>query len=97
MMRKKLNKGQTYFDIISSDNDKYLRSKKIVVSDCDGVLTDGNAIYSIDRKSYKIFGAYDTEMISFLKTQGWEFIFVSRDPSGIDITKARINDMHAEL
>ena len=95
--RIKLDKNTTYFDLIKSNNATYINSKKIVVSDCDGVLTDGNSVYDKTGKCQKIFGAYDTEMISFMHSQGWEFIFVSRDPSGIDITKARIKDMNCSF
>lgn len=96
-MRKKLEYKQTFFDTIKSNNEIYLNANKVVISDCDGVLTDGNSIYDKDGKVQKIFGAYDTEMISFMQTQGWEFQFVSRDPTGMDITKTRVNDMHCKL
>lgn len=97
LKRQKLEYGTSYFDTIRSNNPSYLNMKKIVVSDCDGVLTDGNSTYNIDGKIQKTFGAYDTEMISFMQSEGWEFQFVSRDPSGIDITRARMYDMHSTL
>lgn len=96
-MRKRLEPGQTYFDLIKSDNQSYLDKKKIVISDCDGVLTDGNATYSVNGKVEKTFGAYDTEMMSFMRTQGWEFLFVSKDKTGEGITTTRVKDMNSPL
>ena len=32
-------------------------------------------------------------MINFMKTQGWDFLFVSKDKNGLEITKRRILDL----
>lgn len=96
-MRKKLEPGITYFDLIGSNNKVYLNKRKIVISDCDGVLTDGTSLYNKDKKSLKVYGAYDSEMIKFLKTQGWEFLFVSKDKLGFDITTSRIMDLDCKI
>lgn len=97
VMRKKLEPGLSYFDLIKSSNEEYLNKKKMVISDCDGVLTDGTSLYDQDKKSLKVYGAYDSEMIKFLKTQGWEFMFVSKDLLGFDITSKRISDLNCHI
>lgn len=91
------SKYNSYFDKIASTNEKYLKTKKYFVSDVDGILTESSSYYTKDGKVMKKFGAYDTEMISFMKTQGWEFIFVSKDKNGVEITKKRIEDLGCEF
>ena len=78
---------KSYFDKISSKEEKYLKAKKIIISDVDGILTESSSYYTTDGKVMKKFGAYDTEMINFMKTQGWDFLFVSKDKNGLEITK----------
>ena len=84
---------KSYFDKISSKEEKYLNAKKIIISDVDGILTESSSYYTADGKVMKKFGAYDTEMINFMKTQGWDFLFVSKDKNGLEITKRRIQDL----
>ena len=74
---------KSYFDKISSKEEKYLNAKKIIISDVDGILTESSSYYTADGKVMKKFGAYDTEMINFMKTQGWDFLFVSKDKKSI--------------
>lgn len=70
---------------------KYKALKKIVISDCDGVLTDSKSVYSKDGKFSKVYGAYDKEMMAFLRNNfGWKFIFVTDDKAGQEITFSRL-------
>lgn len=65
--------------------------EKIIVSDCDGVLTNGNSIYTADGKIAKVYGAYDSEAIEYAHDNGWKILFVTDDYNGVDITKARVS------
>jgi len=73
-------------------DDQYISSKKIIVSDCDGVLTDGNHVYTRQGKTAKIFGSCDKEALKFMMKCGWSFVFVTEDPTGIEITEERLRD-----
>lgn len=64
--------------------------KRIVISDCDGILTNGNLSYTENGKFMKTYGCHDKEMVRLLQILGWEFIFVSNDITGFGITKSRI-------
>lgn len=66
--------------------------KKIIISDCDGILTDGTSIYTSDGKIGKVYGSYDTEAIKKAHDNGWEFLFVSNDSNGWSITKKRLTE-----
>jgi 3-deoxy-D-manno-octulosonate 8-phosphate phosphatase (KDO 8-P phosphatase) len=72
-------------------------SKIIVVSDCDGCLTDGNFIYTEDGKVAKIYGAHDNDGVKLLKKNGIEIQFISADKRGFPITKKRIEDMKCPI
>ena len=87
----------SYFDKIASKDEKYLNAKKYIISDVDGILTESSSYYDATGKIIKKFGAYDTEMINFMKSQGWEIIFVSKDKSGLEITKKRIEDLNCQF
>ena len=66
--------------------------KKIIISDCDGILTDGTSIYTSDGKIGKVYGSYDKEAIKEAHDNGWEFLFVSNDSNGWPITKKRLTE-----
>ena len=66
--------------------------KKIIISDCDGILTNGTSIYTQDGKIAKIYGSYDTEAIKFAVDNKIEFLFVSNDSNGWPITRKRLNE-----
>ena len=75
-------------------NEKYIAKNKIAIIDCDGVITTGKSFYSQDGKSLKAYGCYDKEMLKFLaKNCNWDFLFVSDDQKGFNITSARLNDI----
>ena len=71
--------------------------KIIVISDCDGCLTDGNFIYTEDGKVAKIYGAHDNDGVKILKKLGVDIQFISGDTRGFNITKKRIEDMKCNL
>lgn len=71
--------------------------KIVVISDCDGCLTDGNFIYTADGKVAKIYGAHDSDGVKLLKKLGIDVIFISADKRGFPITNARITDMKCKL
>lgn len=71
--------------------------KIIVISDCDGCLTDGNFIYTEDGKVAKIYGAHDNDGVKILKHLGVDIQFISGDTRGFNITKKRIEDMKCNL
>ena len=66
--------------------------KKIVISDVDGVLTNGQSIYTVDGKVGKVFGSYDKEAVIYARKFGVEFLFVSSDKNGWPITSRRLSE-----
>lgn len=67
------------------------------ILDVDGVLTNGQFLYTSEGKVMKIFGADDNDGLSLLK--GYlEIRFVTGDKRGFAISKKRIvDDMHYQL
>lgn len=67
-----------------------------LVSDVDGVLTDGKFHYSYEGKKYKVFGSHDADA---LKQQNLfsRVTFVSADERGFDISNRRVGDMGYSL
>lgn len=70
----------------------YIGTKKAIVCDCDGILTDGNLSYTKEGKFIKTYGCHDKEMISLVRKLGWNIHFVTNDASGIKITEERLYD-----
>lgn len=66
---------------------------KVVISDCDGILTDSKSLYTKDGKFAKVYGAYDKEMLEFMLDLGWRFIFVTTDRAGAPITESRLTHL----
>ena len=100
--KRTLKEGQTHIDLLNGDDkdlfERYASKKKIVIMDCDGVLSTNESFYTKDGKVMKSYGCYDREMLSYLeKYCGWEVLFVSMDKNGFEITKHRVNDMHYEV
>lgn len=93
--KKQLPENKTWFDLqYESTSSLYINSSKCAIIDCDGVITDGKSIYNKTEKIYKIYGAYDKEILNFLsKSFNWKFIFVSDDKAGLEITQCRINHL----
>lgn len=71
----------------------------IIISDVDGILTDGKFYYSEKGKILKQFGRDDNDAIKILKKilPNVKLLFVSSDKHGFEITKKRIIDMDSEL
>jgi len=61
------------------------------ILDVDGVMTNGQFLYSADGKVMKIFGADDNDALSLLKGH-MEIRFVTGDKKGFSISKKRIVD-----
>ena len=72
-------------------------SKRVVISDVDGCLTDGRYIYTADGKVAKIFGPHDNDGVKLLRANGFDVVFISADKRGFQITQKRINDMRCEV
>ena len=91
--RRVLREGLTWADYFKSQHtSEYINMKKIIISDCDGILTDGNMTYDENRKRFKTYGCHDKELFNIAKDLGWEFIFVTDDKTGCDITDRRISN-----
>ena len=72
--------------------DEYIDADKVIISDCDGILTDGGHYYDENGKCMKRFGSCDKEAMRFMIKCGWSFLFVTSDPTGEEITKRRLDD-----
>lgn len=90
--RMVLREGLTWADYFKSRHTlEYINMKKIIISDCDGILTDGNMLYDENRKRFKTYSCYDKELYDIAKDLGWEFLFLTDAGSAIDITNTIIN------
>ena len=70
---------------------------KIFLLDVDGVMTNGQFLYSSKGKSFKIFGPDDHDGLSLLKPF-LKIEFITGDKSGFKISKKRIvDDMNFKL
>lgn len=95
----KLKSNETWKNLLNSGSKKFKDTKKIVILDCDGIISTNESFYSKDGKVMKSYGCYDTEMLHFCHNNiNWDFIFVSADKKGYDITNKRVNtDLHYNL
>ena len=67
------------------------------ILDVDGVLTNGQFLYTAEGKQMKIFGPDDNDGLSLLKSS-LEIRFITGDKKGFEISKKRIvDDMGYEL
>jgi len=69
---------------------------KTVITDVDGVLTDGRFVYTKDGKQSKTFGAHDADGVKMLRNAGINIIAISADKRGWPITECRLIDMKVE-
>lgn len=69
--------------------------KVVIVSDVDGVLTDGSFYYNENGKCMKKFGRDDADSLKILKqvAPDFEVHFCSSDFHGFEITTKRLSDM----
>jgi len=74
-----------------------MNNKFVVISDVDGVLTDGGFYYTSNGKVIKKFGTLDSDAVKFLKWAGIDVYFITSDITGFDISNARIKDMGCDL
>jgi len=68
----------------------------VLVSDVDGVLTDGTFWYSSRGKRLKRFGSHDAEALKVQRLFE-TVLFVSADKRGFGITKRRLRDMSQQV
>lgn len=66
---------------------------KTLVTDVDGVLTDGKFYYSESGKVFKKFGPHDADGIKIIKALNIDVVAISADSRGFGITQKRLNDM----
>ena len=76
-----------------------LKNLKIeeLITDVDGVLTDGKYTYSEEGKIYKQFGPHDSDGFKIIKSLGIKVRAISADYRGFNITKKRLDDLGIEV
>ena len=72
-------------------------SVKVLITDVDGVLTDGKFFYSNDGKVLKQFGAHDSDGLKLLRSMGVMVKAITADKRRFSITKRRLDDMGLSL
>lgn len=70
---------------------------KSIVTDVDGVFTDGGFYYSESGKILKKFGPHDGDGIKYLRKIGIHIEAISADHRGFAITHSRMKDMGLNL
>lgn len=70
---------------------------KELVTDVDGVLTDGKYFYTSEGKIMKQFGPHDSDGFKIIQSLGIKVRAISADHRGFQITKKRLDDMGIEL
>jgi len=70
---------------------------KVLVSDCDGVLSTHHFYYTTEGKIMKKYSADDNDVLSFIKPYLTDIVFVTGDKRGFDITKKRVEDMKCKI
>ena len=70
---------------------------KTIITDVDGVLTDGSFMYSEEGKYAKRFGPHDADAVKFFNKLGVNIIAISADKRGFGITSKRLQDMNVKL
>lgn len=66
---------------------------KYLITDVDGVLTDGGFYYSDEGKILKKFGPHDSDGFKMFRKAGITPIAITADKRGYPITKRRMDDM----
>lgn len=70
---------------------------KELVTDVDGVLTDGKYFYSDQGKILKQFGPHDSDGFKIIKSLGISIRAISADHRGFKITNKRLSDMGIDV
>jgi len=65
---------------------------RILISDVDGILTDGGHYYSQEGKIVKKFGSNDKDALKLLLKYFDQIIFITADKLGFNITQKRIKE-----
>jgi len=65
----------------------------VLITDVDGVLTNGRFLYDEQGKRYKEFGPHDADAVKFFKRAGVSVFAISADKRGFAITERRLKDM----
>ena len=68
-----------------------------LITDVDGVLTDGKYFYSENGKIFKQFGPHDSDGVRILKSLGINVRAITADHRGFEISKKRLDDMGVEI
>ena len=68
-----------------------------LVTDVDGVLTDGKYFYSDQGKILKQFGPHDSDGFKIIKSLGINVRAISADHRGFNITRKRLGDMGIDV
>jgi 3-deoxy-D-manno-octulosonate 8-phosphate phosphatase (KDO 8-P phosphatase) len=66
------------------------------VLDVDGVLSNGQFLYSEEGKIYKTFGPHDSDGLKMINAL-LDIRFISADKRGFEISKKRVTDMGFEI
>lgn len=70
---------------------------KRLVTDVDGVLTDGGFWYNETGKVFKKFGPHDSDGFKLLREANIEVFAISADKRGFPITEKRLTDMKVPI
>jgi 3-deoxy-D-manno-octulosonate 8-phosphate phosphatase (KDO 8-P phosphatase) len=68
-----------------------------LITDVDGVLTDGKYFYTSEGKIMKQFGPHDSDGVKILRSLGLKVSAITADHRGFEISKKRLEDMGVEL
>jgi len=74
-----------------------MNASKTIVSDVDGILTDGKFAYTTTGKILKMFGAHDSDGIKLLKSIGYDIKFITADHRGYPISVKRLEHLGCTL
>ena len=70
--------------------------QKLLICDCDGVLTPRHSFYSENGKVLKMFCSDDSYAIKKFKKIGYKVIIMTIDSDGYKITKKRCQDWNVD-
>lgn len=73
------------------------KNLKKIITDVDGVLTNGKFFYNQEGKILKEFGPHDGDGIKMIKSLGIDVTAISADHRGFKITEKRLNDMGVDI
>ena len=73
------------------------KNLKKIITDVDGVLTNGKFFYNQEGKILKEFGPHDSDGIKLIKSLGINIVAISADQRGFNITEKRLNDMGIDI